>query len=56
VTGTTPGACEGPPRPAGRMRATAAGPDARVRDTRGVLDIAATLHRPGLLGHGRHRG
>ena len=38
--------------PAGRMAAIAAGLhaaglDARVHDTRGVLDVTASLHRPG---------
>jgi hypothetical protein len=45
VTQTT--ASPGDGQTAGWMRAIAAGLDARVHDIRGVLDVTATLHRPG---------
>lgn len=50
MTGTT--ASPGHSQAAGRMRAIfgglhAAGLDARVRDSHGVIDITATWHRPG---------
>ena len=49
MTGTTP---DDPADAAARMAAIAAGLhaaglDARVHDTRGVLDVTAALHRPG---------
>jgi hypothetical protein len=53
VTDTTAGAgADDPAGTAKRMAAIAAGLhaaglDARVHDTRGVLDVTATLHRPG---------
>jgi hypothetical protein len=52
VTDTTPGPVGDPAPTARRMGAiaaglTAAGLDARVHDTRGVLDVTATLCRPG---------
>jgi hypothetical protein len=52
VTAATFGPAEDREQAADRMRAItaglqAAGLDARVHDTRGVQDIAATLHRPG---------
>jgi hypothetical protein len=52
VTDATPGPASDPAQTAGQMHAIAAGLDAagldaRVHDTRGVLDVTATLYRPG---------
>jgi hypothetical protein len=52
MTDSTPGLAGNPAQTAGRMAAiaaglTAAGLDARVHETRGVLDVTATLYRPG---------
>lgn len=52
MTDATPGPASDPAPTAWRMGAIAAGLqaaglDARVYDTRGVLDVTATLYRPG---------